>query len=181
MADAPERRINLQTEEVASRAGVSEATATRIAQSVNFVNKRQYDSRGFFLNGPYASQGAQAGVDGAWAVLFDVDIVGVMMFNLVAGTSGTTRLDIRRFTAPNTPSNGATIFTTRPAITTAAGSNAYLFRDVLNSETIIGGSGLTQPVMSITELNRGDMLTLNLDNAQVGGQNCGVILYYRPR
>jgi len=182
MADAPEARINLQTEELRVRAGVSEATATRIGQSVNFINKRQYDSRGFFLNGPYSTMGStQVGVDGAWGVLFDVEIVGVMMFNLVAGSSGTTTLDIRRFTGPNTPSGGSSIFTTRPAITSGAGHNTYLFRDVLNGVTIIGGGGRTQPVMDIVNLNQGDMLTLNVDGVQTGAENCGILLYYRPR
>lgn len=181
MADHPERRIILQTEEVRYRASVSEATLSRVANVTNFISKRQYDSRGFFLNGRYDLFGAQTGVDGAWGIMFDVEIVGVMMFNLVAGSSGTTTLDIRRFTASNTPSGGSSIFSTKPSITSAAGNNAFVFRDVLNSTTLENPSGTTVPVLSTTQLNAGDMLTMNKDASQTGGQNCGILIYYRPR
>lgn len=181
MADAPEKRINLQTEELKVGAGVSESTITRMGQAVNFVNKKQYDSRGFFLNGPYASGGVQAGVDGAWGILFDVEIVGVMMFNLVAGSHGVTILDVRRFSGINTPAGGESIFSTQPSIESSSGDNAYVIRDVLNGQTLITGSGIIAPEISIKELNAGDMLTLNIDAAQTGGQNCGLLIYYRPR
>jgi hypothetical protein len=181
MADVAPRRINLQVEETKHKAGVSEATFTRTAQAVNFVNMKQYDSRGFFLNGPYFAGDGKKDVDGAWIVLFDIEIIGVAMFNHVAGTSGTTRLDVHRFTASGTPAGGTSIFTTRPALSFSSGNNAMVVRDVLNSVTLQGPSGSTVPVLSITDLNAGDMLSLDLDNAQPGGENCGLILYYRPR
>lgn len=179
MADIPERRIIIQEEETAYRAAVSEATLSRVGAVSNFISKRQYDSRGFFLNGPYGTIGAQTGVDGAWAVLFDIEIIGVMMFNLVAGSSGTTTLDIRRFTASNT--GNTSIFSTKPSLTSASGNNAYVFRDVLNATNLEAPTGSTVPVVSTVNLNAGDMLTMNKDASQVGGQNCGILIYYRPR
>ena len=182
MADIAPARIQIQQEETAYRAAVSEATLSRVGAGINFVNTRQYDSRGFFLNGPYSTiGGAQTGVDGAWALLFDVELVGVLMFNLVSGSSGTTTLDIRRFTASNTPSSGSSIFSTKPAINSTSPNNAYVFRDVLNSETLESATGATVPVVSTVNLNRGDLLTLNLDASMSGAENCGVVLYYRPR
>lgn len=181
MADATPRRINIQSEEVRYRSAVSESTMTRVGQSINFINLKQYDSRGFFQNGPYFTGGVQAGVDGAWPVLFDVEIIGVSMFNLVAGTSGTTTLDVRRFTASNTPAGGASIFSVKPSITSAAGNNAFVFYDFLNSVVLENPTGTTLPVLSVTNLNAGDMLTLNIDSAQPLAQNCGLVLYYRPR
>lgn len=180
MADITPRRINIQEEETAYRSAVSEATLSRVGASTNFINLRQYDSRGFFLNGPYSTIASpQLGVDGAWFILFDVEIVGVGMFNLVEGSSGTTTLDIRRFTASNV--GNTSIFSTRPSLSTASGSYAYVFRDVLNGVTLEAPTGSTVPVLSTTNLNAGDMLVMNKDDAQVGGENCGLLLYYRPR
>lgn len=185
MADITPQRIILQEEETQYRGSVSEATLNRFGAAANFVNLRQYDSRGFFLNGPYSAvSGAQTGVDGAWGILFNVEIIGVMMFNLVAGSSGTTTLDIRHFTASNTPSGGSSIFSTKPSITTAAGNNAFVFRDFLNGSTLENPTGTTVPVLtggSTYNLSAGDMLTMNVDAKQTGGQNCGVLIYYRPR
>jgi len=42
MSDATPLRINLQDEEVKYRASVSEATLSRVASSVNFINYYQY-------------------------------------------------------------------------------------------------------------------------------------------
>jgi len=179
MADITPRRINIQEEETAYRAAVSEATLSRVGASTNFINMKQYDSRGFFLNGPYSIIGAQTGVDGAWGILFDIEIIGVMMFNLVAGSSGTTTLDIRRFTASNT--GNTSIFTVKPSLTNASGNNAFVFRDFLNSITLESPTGATVPTLAVTNLNAGDMLTMNKDASQVGGENCGILIYYRPR
>ncbi len=51
MTDVTEQRINLQAEETDYKSAVSEALLTRMAAAVNFVNKRQYDTKQFDLNG----------------------------------------------------------------------------------------------------------------------------------
>lgn len=182
MADISEARNNIQEEETNYRAAVSEALLKRTGASINFINKRQYDTKQFFLNGRYDRiSGAQTGVDGANMMLFDAEIVGVMMFNLVAGSSGTTTLDIRRFTASNTPAGGTSIFSTKPSISYTAGNYAFVAYDFLNSTTLENPSGTTLPVLSITNLNAGDLLVLNIDDKQISGENCGLIIYYRPR
>lgn len=180
MADITPARSNIQSEAVAYKAAVSEATFTTIGAAVNFINLKQYDQKAFFINGPYSIvSGAQTEIDGAIAILFDCEIVGVMMYNMVAGSSGTTTLDINRWTASNT--GGTSIFSTRPSITSAAGNKAFVFRDVLNSTTLENPAGTTVPVLSVTQLNAGDMLTCDIDAKQTGGENCGVILMIRPR
>lgn len=182
MADITDRRINIQQEETKYRASVSEATLTRVGASINFVNKRQFDTRGFFLNGPYGTAGIpQTDVDGAWGVLFDIEIVGIMMFNHVAGFSGTTTLDLRRYTASNTPVGGTSIFSTKPSLSFTSGNNAFLFKDVLNNLDLQNPTGATMPVVSTVNLNAGDMVSLNVDAAQTGGENCGILVYFRPR
>lgn len=180
MADITEERINIQVEDVQYRAAVSEAVGSTIGASINFINKRQHDNKAFFLNGKYSSvAGAQTSVDGAWGVMFDIEIIGILMFNMVAGSSGTTTLDVRRWTASNT--GNTSIFSTKPSITSAAGNNAYVFYDFLNSTALENPSGTTLPVLSVTNLNAGDLLTLNIDAKQTDGQNCGLIIYFRPR
>lgn len=185
MTDIAPQRINIQQEETRYKASNSEALLSRVGSAINLINLRQYDSRGFFLNGPYSIIGAQQGVDGAWGILFDVELIAVHMFNLVAGSSGNTTLDVRRFTASNTPAGGASIFSTKPTLSSAAGNNAYLFKDMLNGVDVQAPTGATMPVFDNGGgpflLNRGDMLTINKDSSQVGGQNCGLVLYYRPR
>lgn len=181
MSDIVGRRVIIQQEETKYRAAVSEATLSRVGAVTNFISEKQYDSRGFFLNGPYGGSAGSTGVDGAWGILFDIEIVGIMMFNLVAGDFGTTTtLDIRRWTATNT--GNTSIFSTKPEITGSAPNNTYLFLDLANSVTLEDPIlGRTMPVMATTQLNAGDMLTMNIDSAMTNAQNCGILIYYRPR
>jgi hypothetical protein len=184
MSDITPRRIIIQQEETKYRASVSEATLSRVGATTNFINMKQYDSRGFFLNGAYRYAMGQTGVDGAWGILFDIEIVGIMMFNLVAGTSSLlgqqrTILDIRRWTASNT--GNTSIFTDKPIINYTAPNNAYLFIDLLNSTTLENPTGTFLPTMAVTQLNAGDMLTMNCEEGMLGAQNCGLLIYYRPR
>lgn len=173
-------RANIYVEDVQYRAAVSEAVGSKIGSSINFINNYQYDSRGFFLNGGYGSySGAQVGVDGAWGILFDVKLVGIFMFNLVAGVSGTTTLDVKRRTASG--GSSTSIFSTKPSITSAAGNNAFVFNRTIDSTVLDNPAGTTLPIFGTTDLDAGDMLTLNIDAKQVSGENCGLVLYYRPR
>jgi hypothetical protein len=181
MADVIEERINLQSEEVAYRAAVSEATFSRVAAALNFVNKRQYDCKTFYLNGPYGlAPTPQTAVDGAHGMLFDVEIVGCMMFNIVPGVSGTTTLNVKRHTASGM--TGASIFSTKPSISSAAPANSFVFSRFGDNPTILENpSGTVAPVLSVTQLDAGDLLTLDMDTNQAGAENCGLVLYFRPR
>ena len=179
MADISPARIIIQQEEAKYRAAVSEALMSRVGAVTNFISMRQYDSRGFFLNGPYSIVGTQTGVDGTWVVLYDVTLIGCAMFNLVAGSSGTTTLDVRRWTATNT--GGSSIFSQKPSLASSTGNYAYVARNFDSGTNIEYPAGATLPLLSVSDLDAGDMLTLNKDATQVGGQNCGLILFYRPR
>lgn len=181
MADILEERINIQSEETSYRAAVSEAMLTRVGASLNFINKRQYDTKAFFLNGKYYQMGTpQHAVDGAYMFLFDAEIVGCMMFNITAGSSGTTTLDIKRYTASNT--GGSSIFTTPPSISFSAGNYAFVGRRLIPTDTILENpSGTTAPVIGTVNVDAGDMITLSLTSAQSGAENCGIVLFFRPR
>lgn len=186
MADVVDQRIILQQEEVKYRASNSESTLSRMAAVSNFHAKRQYDTKGFFVNGPYSILGApQLAVDGAFMALFNMRIVGVMVFNITPGTTGVTTFDIRRRTASNTPPSGTSIFSTKPAIASTAGNNAFNAVDYSTGSPVViepaSGGGSATAVLSITDIDAGDLLTLNLDTVQSGAENAGLVLYYQPR
>ena len=181
MADLPEQRLNLQVEETRYNAAVSEAFSQRAGKAINFINKRQYQAKTFQVNGVYGGVGVPyQGIDGAWAMFNNSEIVGLCMYNLGFGAIGTTTFDLVRITQ----SGGAetSIFTTTPKISSAAGNNAYLFYDFLNGVALENPIGVTQPVLTSTSLDAGDLIRCDLVQAQAyPALTCGLILYYRPR
>ena len=182
MSEITPARQNIFEQETRYRAAVSEATKTKIGGSINFINERQYDQKAFFLNGPYrvaVNIGSTEAVDGLMPFLFPVELVGVWMFNLVSGSSSNTQLDVRRRTSPGGTSTS--IFSTRPRITSAASNFAYVGRRLTDNSVLGGGTGMTAPVLSQTEFNAGDVLTLDIVSAMPGAENAGLILQLRPR
>lgn len=177
MAEITASKNNIQIEEVSYKSSISEATGFKLGAAINFINNRQYDTKQFNLNGTYSYPGV--GLDGAYGVLWDCEIVGCMMFNLVAGTSGTTTLDLKRYTASDT--GGTSIFGTKPAISYTAGNNAFVFQRFIDGTTLENPTGTTLPVLNSTQLNAGDMLVLELTAYQAGAKNCGLMLFTRPR
>lgn len=180
MSDVLPERINIQISEVAYKAAVSESIMNRVAASINHINYYQHDTKQFFINGKYYVGGAsQTGVDGAYMFLFDAEITGIAMFNLIAGASGTTTLDIVRYTASNT--GGSSIFTVKPAIASTAGNNAYVGVSLTPSYTILENpSGTTAPTMALTTVSAGDLIKMNVTGVQTGGENAGIVVYFRP-
>jgi hypothetical protein len=173
------------------RAAVSEDLIQRISGLQNFIGLYQHSEKQFFLNGPYSFTATpQTGADGLTIFEFDATIIDVWMFNLVAGTSGTTELDIKMATTPG----GAftSIFSTTPKITSAAGANRWVGNPsiwtsglpVVDS-TYTPPSGCTKPVLTgggqTLNVNKYSALRLDLISAQVGGENCGLLVHYVPR
>lgn len=180
MTDISEERIIIQEEETKYRAAVSEATLSRVGAVSNFISKRQSDNKMFSFNGPYYGKGApQTNIDGAWPILFDMEIVGICLFNMVAGSSGSLTVDIRKYTASNT--GGTTIFTTKPSILFSAGNNVYVFsRFGEDPSTLENPAGTTLPVLSATTALAGDLLVVDITAVQQGGQNGGLVIFHRP-
>lgn len=178
MSDVPAVRQNIVTQEVSFRAAVSEGTFQKLSGSVNFLNNFQYDTKPFFINGLYNITGVnESAVDGLYIIPpgINIQVIAVAMFNVLAGSGGTTTLDVLKATA----SGGAftSIFTTPPAIASTAGSYAYV-------ATGGSGTGLTAPVLSSTPYNMsaGNAFRIDFLGKQTGSpQNCGLILYYQPR
>ena len=177
MSDITEERLNIQNEEMAYKSALSESTFTRLGSAVNFINKRQFDTKIFEINGPFKTATA---IDGAFIVPFDIEIIGVGAFNIVNGSSGTTTFNVRRFTASNV--DVGSIFSTKPAISSAAGNNAYVAKRLAPTDFALENpAGTTLPVISVVNINAGDMLLCDIDSVQTSAQNCGLVIWFRPR
>lgn len=174
MTDITPARANLQVEETDFNSAVSEALLQKMGGSVNFINDRQHSEKQFFLNGKYNQATLPLlASDGLVVFNFNATIINAYMFVLISGSGGVTELDIKRTTS----SGGAfsSIFSTTPKISSSAGDFAYVG---------IGGSGsgLTAPVLSVTDVDAGDALRMDLISAQTGDvRSTGLIIHYRPR
>lgn len=172
-------RQDIQAEETQYRASVSQATFTKVGQSINFINNFQYDSHAFNFNGRYALGVGVSGSDCMFPCLFDMEILGVSFFNRKAGTSGTLEFDIERYTAANT--SAGSIFGTTPKITNTAVDFTWGIYDKLNDATVKTATGVTIPTITTVNLNAGDMLACQIVSAQTDAEDCSILIHYRPR
>lgn len=180
MSDITPAKKLITNEEVDAYAAVSNATGNRLGGCLNFHNYYQFTTLQWNLNGKYGrATGGQQGVDGAVPVFWDCEIVGFFMFNSIEGTSGTTEINIRRFTSSG--GSGSTIFVVRPSITSASGSNAYLSAYYDPIVTLENPSGTVMPVFTSRQLNRGDALVLDFTSRQAAAESLTVTLALRPR
>jgi len=170
---SPSRKQIFQ-EEVKYKSAVSESTGTRIAASINFILARLHSEKQFFLNGEYGRIAAQTFVDGLAVFEFDAEIFNVWMFNIVAGSGGTTELDLKIATTPG--GSFSSIFTTTPKITSAAASNVWIG---------VGGTvtGCTAPVLTAgaETITGGTAIKLDKIQSMTAAENCGLLVHYRPR
>lgn len=157
------------------RGAVSESFAQRLASGINFINLYQHSEKQFFLNGRYNIAGTpQLGVDGLVIFDFNAEIINAWMFNLVAGSGGTTELDAKLATASG--GSFASIFSTTPKIASTAGANRWVGKDSTAQ------TGVTKPVLGTTLIDAGSAIRFDLLQAQTGNpENCGLLLHYRPR
>lgn len=159
------------------RSAVSEELIQRLAGISNFISLYQHSEKQFFINGSYSTATTPVlGVDGLAVFEFDAEIIDVWMFNTTAGSGGTTELDLKVATT----SGGAftSIFSTTPKITSAAGNNAWVGAP---GGAYVAPTGTTAPVISTVNVDAHSAIRLDLLQTQTGGQNCGLIVHYRPR
>lgn len=179
MSDVAGVRKMIQVEETAYASAVSSSVATRVGAGINFINLNQHTDRSWVLNGNYGiTTGSQEGVDGALPVFRDMEIIGFFMFNYVAGSAGTTEIDIIRHTASGA---GTTIFTVTPKISYTAGNQAYMEVWYDPSETLENPAGTTLPTFLSRNLDKGDALTLNFVTRQTNAESLTITLATRPR
>lgn len=179
MAEITPARRNIQVEDVQFRSTVSEAVGTKLGEGINFINTKQYLTHQFNFNGRYALGVGVVGADGIFPCLFDIEIIGITVFNRVAGTSGTTEVDIDWLDGTN--SNQGSIFSTTPKIDSTASNLSYLIYDELNSTNVELPTGATAPVFTKTDLDAGDALLIEIVSAMSDAEDLSVHVHFRPR
>lgn len=180
MAEISPLKQDLYEEDFRAGAAATEDTMNKVGSSVNFWNNRYEGVRPWVISGPYSiTPVPDNGIDGYIACPYDMEIFGVFIGALTAGSSGTSEIDVVKYPVVGSP---ATIFTTRPAIPSTSGSDAFIQVETLPSYSVIRqAAGTTAPVLASTELTKGDVLKLNWISKQTGGEGLTVALFIRPR
>ena len=155
----------------------SEAVNAILAGVSNFISSYQTDYINFFLNGSYRVATGIIGYDGAYTCFHKSEIVGVQIWNAIAGTSGVTEFDVRWLNTSG--ADMGSIFSVTPKITSAAPSPARGFRN-LESGNDFTLAGLTLPTLSKTTFEEGETLYLVLNSAMVSAQNAALTINIRP-
>ena len=179
MTDVNLARENIQIEEVQYRASISEAVGTKLGGSINFINEKQYDTHSFLLNGPYALGAGSIGTDGIFPVLYNMELIAVTFFNVTAGLSGTTTLDVHWLSSSGV--DQGSIFGTKALIDQSAANNAYAIKGIKSDIADSSGTGIALPTMVKTEFDAGNALRLDLDTAMFQANNAGLLIHFRPR
>ena len=177
---APFRKI-LRVGESKQNAANSESFFQALAAQNNFVNKKQYDTHSWFLNGTYEFGIGEVGLDGMYVFLFDITIVGISIGNIVAGTGGTTTVDVHKISAGGT--DDGSIFATKPAVNSNAGNNAYGVVDYENASTL-SPTGITLPTFTdaaARDFDAFEALRFDLDDAMDLAENYFLNIHFRPR
>lgn len=172
----PSREI-LRVGEVSYKRPITEAVFTRVAAQNNFINFYQTDYHSFFLNGTYSIVSGQFGYDGAYVGFYNFEIVGVSIFNAVAGTSGTTALDIHWINQAGV--NQGSIFSVTPKISSAASNGTRGFRNLVSGNDYTM-TGVTLPTLAKTTFLEGETLYLVVNSTMAQAQNCALTINTRP-
>lgn len=164
--------------EVKNAASVSEATWRKISGMINFIGHRAHQEKNFQINGNYGMLQGQYpinAIDGLAFFEFDAEIFNVWVYNLVPGTGGITELDLK--VKPKSSGVFTSIFSITPKIGITAAPNIFFeLGDV--------ATGITAPVLNggvPFNINRGDAIRVDLLDAMMGAEHCGVVIHFRPR
>jgi hypothetical protein len=200
MSDIVPLRSNIQLQSTQFRSAVSEYLAQSLGQMNNFISYFQHSEKQFFLNGDYSLVSTpQTESDGLVVFEFNAQIIDVWLFNYVAGSAGTTQVDILVSQTAASANGGSgtasgswtSIFTTKPSISFNASHPAWVGAV---SPSLIGSqyspspsysppSNTVQPVLNASVTNlipRWTAMRLDLITSQTHPQNCGALVHYRP-
>ncbi len=192
MADINPVRKNIPLQGAQSLSAVSENLIQTLGAENNFINYFQVMDKRFNFNGLYGEAPSYPiiAADGLDVFEFDSQIIDVWLFVRVAGSSGTTEIDIQVADTPAGP--WVSIFTTTPKISFNAGS--YTWVGAVNP-SIVGSAYNPSPsyaapsntvagVLNTAVTNarpKWSAMRCNLTTAQGGSPDgCGVLLRYRP-
>jgi len=163
-------------EEVKYRAAVSESTWYKIGGTLNFLLNRNHQEKAFYLNGSYSGWAVpRTFADGISIFEYDAEIFNVYIYNVNAGSSGITEIDLKL--KPQLSGAFTSVFTTTPKIDYRAGTAWAGIGDTINYCTAAVLTSGASPL----QVNKGDAIAIDLVSSQVGASNCGLIVHYRPR
>lgn len=188
----PSRRMT-KTEETRYKAAVSESVGQKLAGAANFINLRQFDVKIFSLFGPFSRASTpQLGAGGIYYFPFATEIIQVVQYIDTPGTSGTTEVDVKK--SSNGGASWASIFSTTPKVTSAAGSTrfapSYDITEDLTVDEVQEWAAHTQPTGFTAgvlsggapySLDAGDGIKLDLISAAAAANNYQLLLFHRPR
>ncbi len=177
MADITPARENIDERLAKFNAALSEAFFFLVGGAINFINDRHFERHSWNLNGSTTLANTD-GLDGMFVIPFDMEITALTMSLQTSGSSGSVTPDIHWFSDSGV--DEGSIFSTRPAIASTAGDDAFLGRNLVTSNDKTG-TGITLPVFSKTEFNEFDALKFNLDTTQVAARDLNVTIFFRPR
>lgn len=176
MSDIPANRTIIQLEGAQFRSAVSEALMQGIGGSTNFINQKLFEEKEYKLNGVYSLEvSPQIAADGysITPVSFDMQIFAVGMYHVIAGSGGVTELDIKA--CQTSGGTFATIFSTTPKITAAAGNGVWILTG--QTDPNMTAAVLVTPTVLIPG---GSAIRLDVITAQTGIPNStGITLFYR--
>lgn len=176
MADVTPARNNIQVEETQYKAAVSEAVGQKIGGAINFINTYITQKFYFGVSGPFDSLTLPYTDFGYQEVFpFDAEIVNVYCRYGVAGTSGTSEIDIEW--AADNSGTWASIFSTTPKVAHNAADNGVFDADGVSTTP----ANCTQPVLSKTTFDAGDKLRCILESAAVAADGFILVIEWRPR
>lgn len=176
---SPIKRI-ITEEETKTGAAVSEATAQKLGQSINFFGIFYDLQVTWTLNGPYARFGStQISIDGQRHLTSGFDVVGISFGNSNNGTAGFTEFDIIRHKADNTGSS--TIFSVKPKLSFQDGNDQWYVKNFSPVAVLHSEPNATNPTLSVSTFDPGDMLTLNLTSVMANASNANLSLYLKAK
>ena len=178
MTTIPAARNLIQIEETRYRAAVSEGVAQRMGAVTNFIVQQVYLGKAFFVNGDYTGLTIPyTEIDGKELFVYKANLVQCLFSIKNAGTGGTSSMDIQYASSPGGP--WASIFLTPPAISYAAGNDAWCYVGSAYANT-------TAPVFSVPTIPALSVIRANILTAQTGPGGSGnpagmsIALYYQP-
>lgn len=190
MSDLIPVRNNVQTQGAQFLSAVSENLIQTMAGASNFNNYFNYGQKDFFFNGFYSTAPSypQYGVDGFEFTEFPTQIIDVWLFGQIAGSSGTTEVDIQ--VTPTSGGSWTSIFTTTPKISYLAGNDAFvgsvnpsiIGQQYTPSPPYVVPTNVTQGVLNAavtTRIAAWSAMRCVLVQAQTGASNGGCIIHYR--
>ncbi len=187
MSDLVAARPVIQLEETKYRSALSENVAQRLGKAVNMANLG-YLEHSWYLQGDRPELDATATyVDGPHFAFRTLEIIGLAVYFLDAGSTN-TEFDIKRRTAIS-PAGDTSIFSTKPKLT--INTPPILYEHWIYSFLTPGNihapsatvTTATAPVLDVTNgyLAAGDAFFLSFTNLSTSMGNVKVTLFTRPR